>query len=103
MADVSELPTILSPIPATTVTVTSTTLFHVAADNFGDAMLWNRVLVNNPKQINADGFWEYDVPGIETLTLPPQSTTSNGGILDAFPAPAAKPRRFSNDFDFRFA
>lgn len=104
MATVVNIPSILSPIKAPTVVANNTTLFHIAAQQLGDATDWNYVLALNPKLINADGFWEYVLPGASTINVPPVgSVTSNGGILNAFPAPGVTVTRdFSSGFNYGF-
>lgn len=100
MAQTVEIPTILTPIPAITKTVSNTTLFHLAAQFLGDATMWNFIVARNPGMLNADGFWEYDIAGTATIIMPPKgANVSNGGILNAFPVPAAEPvKDFNDDF-----
>ena len=104
MATTTELTPILTPIQPEYVTASNTTLFHIAAEYLGDATMWNYVLGMNPAQMNADGFWEYDIGGAATIALPlPGQNVSNGGVLNAFPAPGVFPARsFSADFGYQF-
>ena len=104
MADITEIPTVLSPIQAITAKTGFETVFHVAARVNGDATLWDRVMALNPTLINADGFWEYDLSTVPTITVPPVgSVTSTGGIMQSFPVPQGQGAHdFNSDFDFRF-
>ena len=104
MADITELPTVLSPIPSITANTGFDTIFHVAARVLGDAVLWDRVMALNPSLINADGFWEYDLSTTATVTVPPVgSVTSTGGIMQSFPVPQGQGAHdFNSDFNFRF-
>jgi len=88
MADINDLPTVLSPISAVTANTGFSTLFHVAAIYLGDHTMWDRVLALNSSLINADGFWEYDLSTVATVNVPPAgSAASTGGILQSFPVP----------------
>lgn len=99
------VPAILTPIQPQTIQATDTTLFHLAAYYLGDVTLWNYLVLLNPQFINSDGFFDYEVTGAQTVTLPlPGTFVSNGGILNAFPTPAGglPAREFNNDFDYAF-
>jgi hypothetical protein len=100
----TELANILTPIQPTTVMVSNTTLFELAAIYFGDADMWNWFIVMNPQLVNADGFFEYEIGAPVMIAVPPTGQfITNGGILSSFPAPVAAPgRSFSNDFNFAF-
>lgn len=104
MANITNVPTIVSPIQATTAPTGFTTAFHVAANYLGDATMWDRVMVLNPGLINADGFWEYDFSTVPMVNVPPLgSVASDGGIMQSFPVPQTPvTREFNNDFNFRF-
>ena len=56
---------------ATTVTVSNTTLFHVAAAVLGDATQWNRIAALN-------GIDDPMIVGVVTLVLPVPSPGSAG-------------------------
>ena len=61
-------------VAARQVTVSSTTLFAVAAAFLGDATQWNRIA-----QLN--GLTDPWITGVVTLQLPSPSQTGNGGVL----------------------
>jgi nucleoid-associated protein YgaU len=62
---------------ARTVTVTATTLFHVAAAQYGDASQWWRIA-------RANQITDPRISGVTTLTIPDPdpSTTGDGLPLD---------------------
>jgi len=58
-----------------TVTVSATTLFHVAAEQLGDATQWNRIAALN-------GLWDPMITGLVTLKIPTSNARAgNGGVL----------------------
>lgn len=58
-----------------TVTVSATTLFHVAAEQLGDATQWNRIAALN-------GLWDPVITGLTTLKIPAvNAQAGNGGVL----------------------
>lgn len=62
---------------AKTIQVTATTLYHVAAAQYGDATQWWRIA-------RANGLTDPVIPGLLTLTIPASdpSTTGDGIPLD---------------------
>ena len=104
MAATTELTPILTPIQPEQVTASNTTLFHIAAERLGDASMWNYILGMNPGLINSDGLWDYQISGVQAIALPiTGQSTSNGGILNAFPAPSISiPDSFNADFNYQF-
>lgn len=66
----------MTPITApSTVTVSGTTLFHLAVQAYGDATLWNRIAY-------ANGLVDPWISGIATLVIPRDNgKPGNGGIL----------------------
>lgn len=62
-------------VSATTVHVSNTTLFHLAATYLGDAMLWYIIASLN-------GLTDPWIDGLVELRIPPvNDLVSNGGIL----------------------
>jgi nucleoid-associated protein YgaU len=58
-----------------TRTVSGTTLYRVALEEYGDATQWNRIAA-------ANGLLDPMITGLTTLTIPsPDPTGGNGGIL----------------------
>ena len=58
-------------MPSGTITVSNTTLFHVAAATLGDATAWNRIAILN-------GLSDPSVVGTVTLLLPVDATNATG-------------------------
>ena len=56
-----------------TVTVSGTTLYHVAAAELGDASQWIRIAV-------ANGVTDPNVIGVATLSIPDSDPTRTGGL-----------------------
>lgn len=56
-------------MPNTTITVSNTTLFHVAASVLGDATQWNRIAALN-------GLVDPMLAGVVTLRLPVGAATN---------------------------
>ncbi len=55
------------------IRVTNTTLFHVAAQELGDATQWNRIAVLN-------GLSDPVLQGVVELLLPPYDLSATGGL-----------------------
>ena len=58
-----------------TITVVGGDLFHVAADQLGDATQWNRIALLN-------GLSDPVLTGLVTLLLPERDAQAGGGIAD---------------------
>ena len=56
-----------------TVRVIGTTLYHVAAEQLGDATQWNRIAALN-------GLDDPMLRGVVELLLPPYDTSTSGGL-----------------------
>lgn len=59
-----------------TITTGATNLYSVASREYGDAMAWTRIA-------QANGRTDPAISGITTLTIPPTSPASTGGVLNA--------------------
>ena len=55
------------------IRVSATTLFHVAAEQLGDATQWNRLAAIN-------GLADPIINGVAELLVPPFDTTATGGL-----------------------
>ncbi len=55
------------------IRVSDTTLFHVAAQELGDATQWNRIAALN-------GLNDPMIYGVVELLLPPYDASANGGL-----------------------
>jgi nucleoid-associated protein YgaU len=71
MADQSSIPAVATN---RVVTVTSGTLYALAAKYLGDATKWYQIA-------KANGLTDPTITGLVTLTIPQSSIASNGGIL----------------------
>ena len=100
------LPVILTPVVGKTKQAFNTTLFHIAAKLFGDAMQWARIARINPVVINADGFVDPWVGAQVSINVPPSDTSANSysGVMSSFPLTGSAYINgdFSNDFSYQF-
>lgn len=70
-------------IPAKVVRVSNTTLYHVAADELGDAMWWPRIAQLN----NLSDPW---IGALTELKIPSPINGSPDGVLGNFPTSIAQ-------------
>ena len=70
----TNLSLIQGPLNSHTVTVSGTTLYKVAEEQYGDATQW-------PVIARANGLTDPQITGIKTLTIPNSAGSATGGIL----------------------
>jgi len=64
------------------LTQSSGNLFEMAASYYGDATLWGTLVqANMPEVLDANGFINPNIIGINTLLFPPKPTQPKGGII----------------------